>query len=245
MHLHTTILFFVSMAVTLSAEAKSPDELLNQLSPVERDWVNRSCPRSLGPSLWSSCIAREGAAVSRGKPDLSELKPDLQAWVERSCPDSLGPSLAINCLNRENAAILRGYPNISFLTEEQKQWVSSSCPQSLGPSLFVSCVRRESAALRNTQSLTQPVLPPVTAAEPRQRNSSSSARSAPDTYEIEMAHDDEIFIINGEKFEAQTYCIGWEEGDQVVFLEGNPLGVCTSAELLNLRTRQKCDLWCE
>ena len=64
-------------------------------------------------------------------------------------------------------------------------------------------------------------------------------------YEIEMAHDDELFIINGEKFEAQVYCLGWEEGEWVVFLEGSPYGACVSAVLLNLNRREKCNVWCE
>jgi hypothetical protein len=37
------------------------------------------------------------------------------------------------------------------------------------------------------------------------------ASSAATSYEIEMADNDEKFIINGEVFEAQTYCLGWEE----------------------------------
>lgn len=65
------------------------------------------------------------------------------------------------------------------------------------------------------------------------------------SYEIEVSHDDELFIINGEKFEAKTYCFNMEEGDKVIFLEGSPYGACTSAELLNLRTKERCDVWCE
>jgi hypothetical protein len=30
-----------------------------------------------------------------------------------------------------------------------------------------------------------------------------------DRYEIEAAVNDEKFIINGESFEAKTYCLGW------------------------------------
>ena len=65
------------------------------------------------------------------------------------------------------------------------------------------------------------------------------------SYEIEVSHNDELFIINGEKFEAKTYCFNMEEGDKVIFLEGNPNGVCVSAELLNLRTKNTCRVWCE
>jgi hypothetical protein len=45
-------------------------------------------------------------------------------------------------------------------------------------------------------------------------------------YEIEVSRDDQLFVINGEVFEAQTYCFDMEEGDEVIFLEGSPLGAC-------------------
>lgn len=65
------------------------------------------------------------------------------------------------------------------------------------------------------------------------------------SYEIEVSHKDELFIINGEKFEAKTYCFNMKEGDKIIFLEGSPNGVCVSAELLNLRTKNTCHVWCE
>ena len=64
-------------------------------------------------------------------------------------------------------------------------------------------------------------------------------------YEIEMAHNDEIFIINGEKFEAKTYCLGWDEGEDVIFLDGSAYGACASATLYNLYRKEKCEVWCE
>ncbi|HHQ4481900.1 TPA: hypothetical protein ACSP1H_002400 [Aeromonas veronii] len=73
----------------------------------------------------------------------------------------------------------------------------------------------------------------------------SSGSSSGEYYEIEVAHNDELFIINGEKFEAKTYCLGWDEGDRVKFLDGSPNGICTSAELLNLERDETCDVWCE
>lgn len=69
--------------------------------------------------------------------------------------------------------------------------------------------------------------------------------SAASSYEIEVSHNDELFIINGEKFEAQTYCFNMEVGDRVIFLAGSPYGACASAKLLNLRTRKVCDVWCD
>ncbi|GAG37883.1 unnamed protein product, partial [marine sediment metagenome] len=40
-------------------------------------------------------------------------------------------------------------------------------------------------------------------------------------------------------------CLGWEQGEQVVFLEGSPFGACASAKLLNLNRKQICEVWCE
>lgn len=73
----------------------------------------------------------------------------------------------------------------------------------------------------------------------------STLVSAQTSYVIEESDDDEVFIINGEKFEAQTYCFDMREGDRVIFLSGSPYGACASAKLLNLRTRNICDVWCE
>lgn len=80
----------------------------------------------------------------------------------------------------------------------------------------------------------------------RQRGSSSGdGGSSRPSYEIEVSHNDELFVINGEKFEAKTYCFNMEEGDRVIFIEGSALGACASATLINLRTKQKCEVWCE
>jgi len=65
------------------------------------------------------------------------------------------------------------------------------------------------------------------------------------TYEIEAAVNDEKFIINGELFEAKTYCLGWGEGQRVIFIDGSPLGACASATLYNLDREEKCEVWCE
>ena len=64
-------------------------------------------------------------------------------------------------------------------------------------------------------------------------------------YEIESAVNDEKFVINGELFEAKTYCLGWEEGQRVIFIEGSALGACATAELYNLDREEKCEVWCE
>ena len=67
-------------------------------------------------------------------------------------------------------------------------------------------------------------------------------------YEIQVAYNDEFFIINDEKFSAKTYCYSWDGfdvGDYVVFLEGSPLGACATATIANPLTGETCELWCE
>ena len=64
-------------------------------------------------------------------------------------------------------------------------------------------------------------------------------------HSIEVSHNDELFIINGERFKAKTYCFNMLKGDRVLFLKGSEYGACTSAELLNLRTQNICKVWCE
>lgn len=242
--LRLTIVLSLLLA-TSSSLAQSPEVLLSNLSPEDQAWVNRSCPRSLGPSLWTSCIRRETNALSRGRPDLSKLKPYERDWVLRSCPSSLGPSLTISCLNREVQAISRGMPNLSTLPADKQAWVQQSCPQSLPPSLYRSCVEREAKAAAGAMQA-PPTAPPATGVSPTplpQRRVQPRGRG--NSYEIEVSHNDELFIINGEKFEAKTYCFNMEKGDPVIFLEGSPFGACVSAVIVNLRTREKCEVWCE
>jgi hypothetical protein len=124
-----------------------PESMLSNLPPEDQTWVTRSCPRSLGPSLWDNCVRREVNTLLRGRPDLSNLTPDERNWVLRSCPTSLGPSLAISCLNRELQALARGMPDLSALRADERAWVQQSCPQSLGPLLYRSCVSREARAV--------------------------------------------------------------------------------------------------
>ncbi|MCB0486655.1 MAG: hypothetical protein KDC47_10705 [Flavobacteriaceae bacterium] len=76
------------------------------------------------------------------------------------------------------------------------------------------------------------------------RDLSSDSTSKP-SHKIEVSYNDELFIINGEKFKAKTYCFNMKEGDAVIFIEGSALGSCASATLVNLRTKNKCEVWCE
>lgn len=77
------------------------------------------------------------------------------------------------------------------------------------------------------------------------QDSSAPKDRAQDTYLIEYAHNDELFVINGEQFESQTYCLGWEQGESVIFIEGSAFGACASAELFNLNRKESCSVWCE
>ena len=134
--------------------AQSPDSVLQSIPPDQQAWVNRTCPRSLGPSLWSSCINREVRALKGGLPDLSKLSESDRTWAYRSCPTSLGPQLATSCLSRESAALSAGMPRLEQLSSEKRAWVQESCPQSLGPSLYKSCAEREIRTL--VSGATQP-----------------------------------------------------------------------------------------
>ncbi|MEE9146153.1 MAG: hypothetical protein V3U27_02015, partial [Candidatus Tectomicrobia bacterium] len=69
--------------------------------------------------------------------------------------------------------------------------------------------------------------------------------AVPPGYVIEASANDETFIINGEVFQAKTYCFGFEKGDRVRFLSGSPFGACATATILNLGTGNTCEVWCE
>ena len=101
------------------------------------------------------------------------------------------------------------------------------------PSVPVTPSRREAAPPLQHY----PPSPPSPAASGYARD-----RSA---YMLEVSHNDEFFIINDQKFSAQTYCFNMEEGDPVLFIDGNAMGVCATATVVNLRTKNVCQLWCE
>lgn len=72
----------------------------------------------------------------------------------------------------------------------------------------------------------------------------TTGRATP-AYPVQKAFDNEVFIINGHRYEAMTFCEGIAEGDWVIFLQGNPYGTCSSAVIQNLHTGATCDLWCD
>lgn len=114
----------------------------------------------------------------------------------------------------------------------------------------MACIQREGAAMQaRMRTMTQSpawisnkcdVVAQVEAGG--RRKSGGGGR---ESYVIEVSHDDELFIINGERYEAQTYCFNMEEGDEVIFIEGDAFGGCATATIINLRTRDECELWCE
>lgn len=231
-------LIYAIALICVEASAEIPQEALASLSKESQKWVNQSCSRSLGPSLWSSCVLREVAALRSGVPNISNLSAENQSWISASCSPSLGPSLTISCMHREKAAVESGLPNLSKLTQQQRTWLDQSCSKSLGPFLYRSCIIRESTAL------TGMTVPP-SAQPPWSNGNKVPAGAIRQGYLIEVAHNDELFIINGEKYEAKTYCLGWNEGEEIIFLEGSALGVCVSAKLLNVGRQEVCEVWCE
>jgi hypothetical protein len=68
---------------------------------------------------------------------------------------------------------------------------------------------------------------------------------AAEKYEVQVSHNDEFFLINDEKFSAKTYCFNIDEGDEVIFVEGDANGACASATFYDTNTRTTCEVWCE
>ena len=130
---------------------ETPEAAIASLPADAQHWVHESCPRSLGPSFWTTCVRREVDALRAGMPDISHLTAGDRAWVRASCPRSLGPELVKNCIRGEKHAIESGIPSLSSLSSEQRTWVRESCPKSLGPSVYRGCVNRELDALGASQ----------------------------------------------------------------------------------------------
>jgi len=61
---HIILVFSFCLCITVpSVFAQSPTDLLASISVNEREWVNSSCLRSFGPSLYASCVRREVTAI--------------------------------------------------------------------------------------------------------------------------------------------------------------------------------------
>ena len=170
------VALFVMICVS-SQQAKSDIQGdFVRLPPDQRVWVEQSCSKSLGPSLYFNCVTREVNALQSGVPDLSRFSVNIRDWINQSCSRSLGPSLYINCVKRETVALLAQPPDLSHLSEEQKAWIQQTCSTTLGPNLYFNCVRREVAAFGLSPPpprVTAPPFnpgptnpPPITAARP-------------------------------------------------------------------------------
>lgn len=99
-------------------------------STPEQTWLNDSCPRYLGPTLWKDCVERETRALQSPWPDLSSLSLQFRQWINDSCPRYLGPSLALDCVQRQFSALRApGWPDLSVLQSDQRKWLQDSCPR--------------------------------------------------------------------------------------------------------------------
>lgn len=74
---------------------------------------------------------------------------------------------------------------------------------------------------------------------------SLAAQAEEDMYFVEDSVNNENFIINGIQFAAKSICPGFEVGDQVFFLDGQPDGSSTEALIVDQRTNVACDVWCQ
>ena len=92
---------------TTSPEPTPTEASVAAPSAADQAWIDDSCPRSLGPALWSDCVQRQMDALNRGMPDTSALATSDQAWIEDSCPRSLGPALWSDCVQHQVEAIRR------------------------------------------------------------------------------------------------------------------------------------------
>lgn len=167
-HRDLLVAVFLGVAALGQARGQTAAESLEKLPPDWRAWVLESCPRGLGPALWSDCVVRQIDAIQEpGWPDLNILSAPAKAWAEESCPSSLGPSLWRDCIERALSALTAvDWPNVTLLEPADQKWVMETCPRSLGPSLWRDCAARQIEALAPSAATTPPVEqnPPIIAA---------------------------------------------------------------------------------
>lgn len=58
----------------------------SQLSADQRRWLDESCHRSLGPSLWTACMTRETSALLSSSPNLASLTVSARQWIAELSP---------------------------------------------------------------------------------------------------------------------------------------------------------------
>lgn len=133
-------------------------------------------------------------------------------------------------------------PELNQVKEAERKENLSTCLNGAYPTLCNHSLLtdKERVEVNKAEKLAYKKAKRLQAARP-----AAPAKRTRDGYLIEVAHNDDLFIINGEKYEAQTYCLGWDEGEEVLFIEGSPYGACASAKLYNLDRRESCDVWCE
>jgi hypothetical protein len=93
---------------------------LSRLPTEQRAWIERTCPKQLGPTLYFSCVDREASALQSGLPDLSRLSSSDRGWIEQTCSRSLGPKLYIDCVKRELSSLSAHSPKSSPPQTESK-----------------------------------------------------------------------------------------------------------------------------
>lgn len=145
------------------------------------------------------------------------------------------PEILPHFRNCENVKMLWAAPT---MTEQGGRAGILAFPPSLCNRALLSPTQKAQATEAEKQAATR-------AEKIKRAKPSAPVRRSTSGYRIEVAHNDELFIINGEKYGAQTYCLGWKEGQAVLFIEGSFYGACASAKLYNLDRKESCDVWCE
>lgn len=144
---------FITIVLTIPslAYANSSQSKLNQVKPEYRSWIHDSCPTSLGPASWNSCVDRHVKAILNDFPDkkLDNAVSSQRKWIDDSCSRSLGPSSWASCVNRNLKAFNDDFPENRLLSldESSQAWINDTCSRSLGPSSWSSCVKRNMVSI--------------------------------------------------------------------------------------------------
>ena len=64
-------------------------------------------------------------------------------------------------------------------------------------------------------------------------------------YKVQASINDNQFVINGKTFGARMKCPNINNGDTVIFIEGNAEGRCTKAKIKDVTTGVVCKVWCQ
>ena len=127
--------------------AEAPDVTV-VLSADERVWIERACPRGIGPAIWKRCVERNLEALKAGMPNLAGLSADEQSWIEQACPRGIGPAIWKRCAERNLEALKAGMPNLAGLSADEQSWIEQACPRGIGPAIWKRCAERNLEALK-------------------------------------------------------------------------------------------------